>query len=112
MRTPTHPAGRRMPPSTFLHPAPWQEQTRGPRPGLSDLLAAQALLQAMEPGWRAQASAASLARLAAGEETALRRALARIQLRNLERVTPVAERAAQALRLTVDPTASTGGLGQ
>jgi hypothetical protein len=78
----------------------------------SDLLAAQALLQAMEPGWEAQTSAQSLARAAGGDQAALHRALARIQLRSLDRPTPLVERAAQALRLTFDPPASTTGGGR
>ncbi|MGH9034135.1 MAG: hypothetical protein ACRD0O_00095 [Acidimicrobiia bacterium] len=82
-------------------------QPRGPRPGLPDLLAAQALLEALEPGWEAHASARSLAGVAAGNHAALRRALARIQMRSLDGSTPVAERAAQALRLTFDPSAWT-----
>jgi hypothetical protein len=53
----------------------------------------------MEPDWKPEAAASVLARLAAGHDDALRRALARIQHRSLERSTPVAERAASALRL-------------
>jgi hypothetical protein len=67
--------------------------------GLTDLLAARALLGAMEPDWKPEAAACVLARLAAGHDDALRRALAQIQLRSLEGSTPVAERAASALRL-------------
>jgi hypothetical protein len=70
-----------------------------PIPGLTELLAARALLGAMEPDWKPEAAAGVLAELAAGHDDALRRALARIQLRSLERSTPVAERAASALRL-------------
>jgi hypothetical protein len=53
----------------------------------------------MEPGWKPEAAASVLSRLAAGHDDALRRALARIQLRSLDRSTPVAQRAASALRL-------------
>ena len=129
MRIPRQPAGGRMPPPLFLHPAtnvpagkvPTDSNThpaagpehhRSPRPGLGDLLAAQALLQAMEPGWEAQTAARFLAGIAAGDQPALHRALARIQLRSLERATPIAERAAQALRLTFDPPAPTPGSRQ
>jgi hypothetical protein len=70
-----------------------------PVPGLTELLAARALLGAMESGWTPETAAGVLARLAAGHDDALRRALARIQLRSLERSTPVAERATSALRL-------------
>jgi hypothetical protein len=61
----------------------------------------------MEPDWKPEAAANVLARLAAGHEDALRRALARIQLRSLERSTPLAERAASALRLASDLTPQT-----
>jgi hypothetical protein len=94
MRTP-------MPPPPFLQ-----------RSDHRDLLAAQALLQAMEPGWEVQTAAHSLARAAAGDQAALHRALARIQLRSSDRATPVTERAAQALRLTLNPPASTTGGGR
>ena len=80
---------------TFPAPTPsWP-----PHSGLTDLLAARALLGAMAPGWTPDAAAGVLAQLAAGHDDALRRALARIQLRSLERSTPVAERATSALRL-------------
>src|SRR5687767_3248689 len=66
------------------------EQMRTPMPSTPflqradhrDLLAAQALLQAMDPGWNVQTAAHSLARAAAGDRAALHRALARIQLRS------------------------------
>lgn len=80
-----------------------------PRPGLSDQLAAGALLHALEPGWTPDAAAAALARRAAGDRFALRHALARIQSRSLQRTSPVAERAVSALRLALDPTGSVAG---
>lgn len=76
---------------------------RRSRPELGDQLVARALLGAMDPHWEVHRAAGSLLGLAAGDEFALRRALARIQRRSLERATPVAERAAWALRLTLDP---------
>jgi predicted DNA-binding transcriptional regulator YafY len=94
MHTPMQSAGRRS-----LQPLEPDPVTRSP------YLAAQALLQAMEPGWEPQAAASALACLAAGDEASLRRALARIQLRSLDRVSPVAERAARALRLAVEQPA-------
>jgi len=125
---PTQPAGRRFLAPLFLDPripiaagrvptdsatvppTAWPEHhPRGARAGLSDLLASQALLRAMELGWEAQASARSLAELAAGDQVALHRALARIQRRCLDRSTPVAERAALTLRLAFDPPPSTKG---
>ena len=129
MPTPMHPAGRRMLTPLFLDPripiasgrvptdstgpaTAWPEHTPSPRPGLSDLLASKALLRAMELGWEAHASARSLAELAAGDQAALQRALARIQRRCLDRSTPVAERAALTLRLAFDPPASTMGGGR
>jgi hypothetical protein len=78
-----------------------------PKAGLTDLLAARALLGAMEPGWNPEAAATVLAQLAAGHDDALRRALARIQLRSLEGSTPVADRAASALRLASSSTPQT-----
>ena len=79
-----------------------------PNSGLTDLLAARALLGAMEPGWNPEAAATVLAQLAAGHDDALRRALARIQLHSLERSTPVADRAASALRLASGSPPPTG----
>lgn len=80
-----------------------------PRPGLSDQLAAGALLHALEPGWTPDAAAAALARRAAGDRFALRHALARIQSRSLQRTSPVAERAVSALRLALDGTGGVAG---
>ena len=88
---------------------PMQPAVRPAPAFLSDLLAARALLQAMAPGWDAPSSARSLAGMASGDQKALHRALARIQLNSLDRPTPIAERAAQALRLSFDPPTSTPG---
>jgi hypothetical protein len=105
-------AAGRVPTDSTKPATAWPEHTQSPRPGLSDLLASQALLRAMELGWEAHASARSLAELAAGDQAALHRALARIQRRCLVRSTPVAERAALTLRLAFDPPASTTGGGR
>ena len=84
-----------------------------PRPRLSEHLARRALVEAMDPRWEARPAAAALSRHAAGNQTALRRALGRIQRRSLERPTPVGARAAQALRLALEvgagPPGSAGG---
>lgn len=113
------PAGRRMPPAmVLLPPGPsavgrvpadsivsaeeWRERHRRSHPELSDLLASQALLQAMAPGWEAEVSAESLVGLAAREPAALRHALFCIQSRNQHCPTPATQRAVQALRRAVD----------
>jgi hypothetical protein len=77
-------------------------QPRRSRPGLSDELAARALLTALEPAWDLTAAAQDLFGLADRNDFALRVALGQIQLRNLERTTPVVERAIQALRLALE----------
>jgi hypothetical protein len=77
------------------------------RSGLGERLSARALVQAMEPVWEARAAATSLAGLAGGDETALRRALARIQLHSSDRTAPVAERAMEALRLAIQQARET-----
>jgi hypothetical protein len=102
MRTPSYPPNLGQVPSsgrTGARDFPAPPPSWLPHSGLTDLLAARALLGAMEPGWRPEVAAGVLAQLAAGHDDALRRALARIQLRSLERSTPVTERAASALRL-------------
>ena len=87
----------------------WPDSDEDPRSGLGGLLAAQALLKAMDPGWEAQAAAGYLAGLAAGDEPALCRALARIQSSSWDAARPLAERAAQALRLALEPDPDDGG---
>src|SRR4051812_45403092 len=76
------------------HAPPWP----GPRPRLSQQLTAAALRDALDPQWQPERAAATLNRQAAGNDVALRTALGRLQRRSLERSTPVARRAAQALR--------------
>jgi hypothetical protein len=112
--TPGAPSDRdRDPRALGAQPAPASdERPWRPRPGLTDQLAAGALLHALEPDWTPGAAAAALALRADGDQFALRRALARIQLRSLERTTPVAERAASALRLALDSSPTTPVTGE
>jgi len=109
MRTPTEPTVRLRPvPPLPDGTAAVRRVPRSPRTGAGARLAARALIMAMEPEWELRVAATSLAGLAAGDQAALRRALARIQSRNLDGAAPFAGRAVRALRLALELTPGLG----